>query len=42
MSKGISTGSFIERLLMDQEKLGFDDEHVAYLGGILVRGDEKT
>jgi cytochrome P450 len=37
MSKGSSTGSFIERLLLNQEKLGLDDEHVAYLGGILVR-----
>ena len=37
MAKGTRTGSFIERILMEQEKLGLDDEHVAYLGGILVR-----
>jgi cytochrome P450 len=27
---------FMERILNDQEKNGFDDEQVAYLGGILV------
>lgn len=31
-----TTGCFMERLLRDQEKLGLDDEHMAYLGGILV------
>ena len=29
--------SFMQRILQGQEKDGFDDEHVAYLGGILVR-----
>ena len=36
--RGSGTGSFMESLLMGQEKTGLDDEHIAYLGGILVRG----
>lgn len=31
-----ATGCFMERILQDQAKSGLDDEHVAYLGGILV------
>ena len=34
--KGRSTGCFMESLLKEQEKSGLDDEHIAYLGGILV------
>lgn len=37
VSRGTGTDSFIERLMMDQKRLGLGDEHVAYLGGILVR-----
>lgn len=36
LAKGAATGSFMERVLQDQSKTGLDDEHVAYLGGILV------
>ena len=36
LSAGKSTGSFMEQVLKDQEKLELDDEHVAYMGGIMV------
>lgn len=36
VAKGAVTGSFMERVLKDQSKSGLDDEHIAYLGGILV------
>jgi hypothetical protein len=36
IAKGATTGSFMEGVLQDQVKMGLDDEHVAYLGGILV------
>ena len=32
-----TTACFLERVLKDQEKKGLDDEHIAYLGGSLVR-----
>lgn len=34
--KGHSTSCFMEKIMDDQEKIGFSDEQVAYLGGILV------
>lgn len=37
IAKGAKTGSFMERVLMDQANTGLDDEQIAYLGGILVR-----
>lgn len=37
-----TTGCFLERLLHDQEKLGLDDEHMAYLGGILMEAGSDT
>lgn len=36
IAKGNVTGSFMERVLQDQPKNELDDEHIAYLGGILV------
>lgn len=36
LAKGATTGSFMERVLQDQQNTGLDDEHIAYLGGILV------
>lgn len=37
LQAGKATGCFIEQLLRDQEKLELDDEHLAYMGGIMVR-----
>ncbi len=37
ISSNKANGCFMERVLKDQEKNKMDDEHVAYLGGILVR-----
>ncbi|KAL2787809.1 cytochrome P450 [Aspergillus keveii] len=37
-----TTGCFMERLLRDQEKLGLDDEHMVYLGGILMEAGSDT
>ena len=34
--KGISASCFMEKILKDQEKIGFNTEQVTYLGGILV------
>ena len=34
--KGNSTSCFMEKILKDQEKIGFNTEQVTYLGGILV------
>lgn len=34
--KGNLTSCFLEKIMNDQEKTGFTDEQVAYLGGILV------
>lgn len=36
LSRGVSTMSFMENVLVDQEKMGLNDEQIAYLGGILV------
>lgn len=36
MNRDTRMNCFMEKLLQDQEKNEFDDEHVAYLGGILV------
>ena len=36
ISQGISTGGLMEQILKDQEKLELDDEHVAYMGGVMV------
>ncbi len=35
-----SVDCFMARMIKEQEKSGFDDEHLAYLGGILVCGIE--
>ncbi|CAI7579982.1 unnamed protein product [Penicillium pancosmium] len=42
IAKGATTGSFMERVLQDQQKIGLDDEHVAYLGGILMEAGSDT
>ena len=42
MAKGLLTGAFIERLLQDRENSDLDDEHVVYLGGILVSEVDKS
>lgn len=42
ISKGALTGSFMERVLQDQSKSGLDDEHIAYLGGILVSAKRNS
>jgi cytochrome P450 len=36
MRLGRHTGSFMEKLLKEQEKSELDEEHIAYTGGILV------
>lgn len=41
MSKG-STGCFMEKLFHNQEKSGLDEEHVAYIGGILMEAGSDT
>jgi cytochrome P450 len=40
--KGNSTSCFMEKIMDDQEKSGFSDEQVAYLGGILVNPPSNT
>ncbi|KAJ6024488.1 hypothetical protein N7540_005285, partial [Penicillium herquei] len=42
IAKGATTGYFMERVLQDQQKTGLDDEHVAYLGGILMEAGSDT
>ncbi|KAL3486015.1 cytochrome P450 [Aspergillus germanicus] len=42
VARGAATGSFMERVLEDQPKSGLDDEHVAYLGGILMEAGSDT
>lgn len=37
IGKGTGPDCFIKSLLMEQDKKEIDDEHIAYLGGILVR-----
>jgi cytochrome P450 len=37
ISHNKTTPCFLEKVLVEQEKSGLDDEHVAYLGGNLVR-----
>ena len=37
VARGINTGTFMGQILCNQEKSGLDDEHVAYLGGTMVR-----
>ncbi|KAF9891400.1 hypothetical protein FE257_004256 [Aspergillus nanangensis] len=42
VANGAVTGCFMEEVLKDQEKAGLDDEHVAYLGGILMEAGSDT
>ena len=42
MLQGKGTGCFMEKLIQSQEKSGLDDEHVAYLGGILMEAGSDT
>lgn len=42
MEQGKSTGCFMEKLIQNQDKNGLDDEHVAYLGGILMEAGSDT
>ncbi|KAK2757989.1 hypothetical protein FQN54_004395 [Arachnomyces sp. PD_36] len=42
MREGHGTGCFMEKLIENQEKSGLDDEHVAYLGGILMEAGSDT
>ena len=42
MDQGQSTDCFMEKLIQNQEKNGLDDEHVAYVGGILMEAGSDT
>lgn len=42
MDQGKSTGCFMEKLIQNQDKNGLDDEHVAYVGGILMEAGSDT
>ncbi|KAL4968454.1 cytochrome P450 [Aspergillus stella-maris] len=42
MGRGIRTGCFMEKLIDEQEKNRLDDEHTAYLGGILMEAGSDT
>ncbi|KAL5335036.1 cytochrome P450 [Aspergillus crustosus] len=42
IGNGDTTGCLMERILKDQEKTGLDDDHVAYLGGILMEAASDT
>ncbi|PGG99791.1 hypothetical protein AJ79_08413 [Helicocarpus griseus UAMH5409] len=42
MEQGRSTGCFMEKLIENQGKSGLDDEHVAYLGGVLMEAGSDT
>lgn len=42
MDQGQSTDCFMEKLIQGQEKNGLDDEHVAYVGGILMEAGSDT
>lgn len=42
MREGRSTGCFMESLLHNQPKSGLDDEHIAYIGGILMEAGSDT
>lgn len=42
MDQGKGTGSFMEKLINNQEKSGLDDENIAYIGGILMEAGSDT
>lgn len=42
MDQGKNTGCFMEKLIQNQDKSGLDDEHVAYIGGILMEAGSDT
>ena len=42
MARGQSTGCFMEKLIQNQDKSGLDDEHVAYIGGVLMEAGSDT
>ncbi|KAH0044244.1 putative cytochrome P450, partial [Aureobasidium melanogenum] len=44
MRSGILRGCFMEQLLDDEKRLqhGLDDEHLAYIGGVLMEGGSDT
>lgn len=42
MDHGKSTGCFMEKLIQNQYKNELDDEHVAYVGGILMEAGSDT
>lgn len=42
MAKGLGTGCFMERLIKSQAKNGLDDEHITYLGGVIMEGGSDT
>ena len=42
MQEGRGTGCFMESLIQNQQKSGLDDEHIAYLGGILMEAGSDT
>lgn len=42
MDQGKNTGCFMEKLIQNQDKSGLDDEHVAYVGGILMEAGSDT
>lgn len=42
IQEGKGTGCFMEKLLDNQEKSQLDEEHIAYLGGILMEAGSDT
>ncbi|ESK85937.1 cytochrome p450 [Moniliophthora roreri MCA 2997] len=42
MKRGEENGSYMEKVLMKKEELGFDREMTGYLGGILLEGGTET
>lgn len=42
LNRGRNTGCFMEKLIQDQDKTRLDDEHVAYVGGILMEAGSDT
>lgn len=42
LNRGRNTGCFMEKLIQGQDKTTLDDEHVAYVGGILMEAGSDT
>lgn len=39
---GIQRNSFVDQLITEQSQNGLDDEHIAYIGGVLMEGGSET